>query len=262
MEDTLSRLIDVILTGSRMVSAGQRSAMLGGPPRMVVDHLRRSYGTILKLQFDVYKYRPQTIGENKITIDIDVDKLDTDLVELSYFARREHMEVSFNSSVRTSDSNIKLHIPMIDCYGELDGAKVDRIIAASKDFELEAIYIFYSGRSYHIYGIGLMDPDMWRRFMGRILLLNMPDQDPLVDARWVGHRLLAGYGTLRWTRNSQYYESEPKLVVYKNLLIGDRQPDSLMHRNINLVLRSPNRLIYRDVHSGELMSEINCDTED
>jgi hypothetical protein len=44
------------------------------------------------------------------------------------------------------------------------------------------------------------------------LLQNPPLEAEVVDTRWVAHRLLAGYGTLRWTANQPRYLKEPRVV--------------------------------------------------
>ena len=62
-----------------------------------------------------------------------------------------------------------------------------------------------SGRSFHAYSLRLISPKEWREFMGRLLLLNLPGRSSFIDSRWVGHRLVAGYASLRWTANSEQY---------------------------------------------------------
>ena len=49
-----------------------------------------------------------------------------------------------------------------------------------------------SGRSYHYYGLELLHEQDWLAFMGRSLLLT-----PLVDTRYIAHRLIDDYGRLR-----------------------------------------------------------------
>ncbi|MGC1520222.1 MAG: hypothetical protein WA803_01670, partial [Steroidobacteraceae bacterium] len=69
---------------------------------------------------------------------------------------------------------------------------------------------FDSGRSFHAYGLQLISPGEWREFMAKLLLLNLPEGEHLIDARWVGHRLVAGYGALRWSANSDFYLQVPR----------------------------------------------------
>jgi hypothetical protein len=51
-----------------------------------------------------------------------------------------------------------------------------------------------SGRSYHYYGLDLLSETEWRSFLGRALLLT-----PMVDVRYVAHRLIDGFCRLRLT---------------------------------------------------------------
>lgn len=52
----------------------------------------------------------------------------------------------------------------------------------------------------------------WNRFLGRLLLMNEPGSPALVDARWIGHRLIGGYAALRWSANSAQHDSVPKRI--------------------------------------------------
>jgi hypothetical protein len=98
---------------------------------------------------------------------------------------------------------------MIDLRGDLKEGDRLELITAVREFGIRQLAIYNSGRSYHIYAYALLSTRRWTQFMGRCLLLNRPDRSELVDARWVGHRLLAGYGALRWTHGNVWYLSEP-----------------------------------------------------
>ena len=52
----------------------------------------------------------------------------------------------------------------------------------------------------------------WIKFMGSLLLLNIPGKIKIVDSRWVGHRLLGGYASLRWSNNTRQYKRFPVLI--------------------------------------------------
>jgi hypothetical protein len=74
-------------------------------------------------------------------------------------------------------------------------------------------YVYSSGRSFHVYYPTLITHDEWVRFMGSALLLNMTHHAPVVDQRWVGHRLIGGYAALRWSCNTKTYRSMPERVL-------------------------------------------------
>ena len=38
------------------------------------------------------------------------------------------------------------------------------------------------------------------------------DGQEIVDSRWIGHRLIGGYSSLRWTNNTGMYRSEPSKI--------------------------------------------------
>jgi hypothetical protein len=76
---------------------------------------------------------------------------------------------------------------------------------------------FSSGRSYHGYATSLLGPKQWHEFLGRALLINSRDSEQIVDARWVGHRLIAGYGSLRLSNSSGQYMGMPKRAGIRTL---------------------------------------------
>ena len=73
----------------------------------------------------------------------------------------------------------RLHIPMMDFDDNNNLAQIECFLRAigQKGVVLE------SGRSYHFYGIKLMDDRQWLKFMGDCLLSG------LVEPRYLGHRL-------------------------------------------------------------------------
>jgi hypothetical protein len=46
----------------------------------------------------------------------------------------------------------------------------------------------------------------------RLLLLNPASPNEVIDSRWIAHRMLAGYGALRWTAHERRYLAEPRIV--------------------------------------------------
>lgn len=74
-------------------------------------------------------------------------------------------------------------------------------------------FVFNSGRSFHLYGNKLFSSDrLWIKFMSSLLLLNEPGQQQIIDSRWVGHRLMAGYSALRLTNKTNQYKRYPIFV--------------------------------------------------
>jgi hypothetical protein len=112
---------------------------------------------------------------------------------------------------------ITLHLPMMDFACDPKSATlrditVQPIIVAAfleSGFSLEELEFYESGHSFHAYGLNPVPYYEWTRFMGTMLLLNLPNWTRAVDDRWVGHRLLKGYGALRWTCNNPKYKQVP-----------------------------------------------------
>ncbi len=84
------------------------------------------------------------------------------------------------------------HIPMMDFRCKILGDNLGRIKLAISRIAPEPGVILESGRSYHWYGYGLMQQEDWVSFLSTCLLYT-----PLVDARYIAHRLKERNGVLR-----------------------------------------------------------------
>ena len=77
--------------------------------------------------------------------------------------------------------------------------------------------VFYeSGRSLHAYGSTGLKNKEWIDFMGRLLLANIPNKPEIVDTRWIGHRLMGRFSSLRWSSNSGMYLQIPSRIAMIN----------------------------------------------
>lgn len=119
-------------------------------------------------------------------------------------------ELAIHSDVRLATGELK-HLVMVD-MSTSSRAHLDKLRVFLGDHFFQQISWFASGRSFHGYGATLLSGDEWVRFMGLLLLANRPKLEPTVDPRWIGHRLLAGYSALRWTRNTPHYLVAPTLI--------------------------------------------------
>lgn len=105
------------------------------------------------------------------------------------------------------------HVPMIDFAAtELTDELIERIGRALFFVQAQPMHVYSSGRSFHGYVAALATYEQWVRFMGMMLLLNKVDQPPVVDVRWVGHKLKAGIATLRLTVNTKRHDALPAYV--------------------------------------------------
>ena len=193
-------------------------------PRIVVQSIIDKYGSNLVFEFSHYLYKPQTMEDQRKLFIVDGHFLSNE----SYVDRMlkdvpEGMELSLNSRVYLPDGMVK-QIPMIDLSAPAAGI-LGRVIDVLPGHVAESMLWFESGRSHHGYGRHLINHSEWIQLMGRLLLANQPKMPPIVDPRWIGHRLIAGYSALRWTRNTDYYIQEPVLSKKAHLIKSDRSKD-------------------------------------
>lgn len=166
----------------------------------------------VKFEIGIYKYIESTIKDVRI-----VKKLKATTFEESFrksFDRLlESQEIAIQSRVTIGEDIY--HMPLIDFANNvtLSSLKRSDLTNLLKDFKISESLLFSSGRSFHLYGKGLLTHEEWLIFMGRLLLLANNKGESIVDYRWVGHRLIAGYGALRWTKNTRNYLEYPKLVA-------------------------------------------------
>ncbi len=101
-----------------------------------------------------------------------------------------------------------LHIPMLDFHCL---PKKENLMLVKSSLEMigeKDGMILNSGRSYHYYGRELKTQEEWVDFLGRALLLS-----PIVDPRYIAHRLIDGWSILRIFAN-ELKPKEPVVVGY------------------------------------------------
>lgn len=121
-------------------------------------------------------------------------------------------ELAFHSIIKDKYGKIR-HIPMIDfsIENDIDRDTFFRLRYIIDKKILNSLVFYSSGRSFHAYSTTLISNSEWKDFMAKLLLINQSNcQKPIIDIRWIGHRLLSGYSTLRWSNNSGKYLQEPK----------------------------------------------------
>ena len=180
-------------------------------PILVVEELRRDLGCDCELTFSQYKYEPQSPFDERLRMTVSARSVDRCWLDREFSLLKPGWDLAWHSVVRTANGKT-VHVPMIDFTTPwLDGEELYLIRLILGKHTAGSLRYFSSGRSYHGYSTRLLGPKAWREFMGRLLLLNLPSRPPLIDARWVGHRIIAGYGTLRWSANSTHYLQIPRL---------------------------------------------------
>lgn len=164
------------------------------------------------LEFSHYKYKPQSLMDERTCFSLSSIEFTDDWLKEKLFSLQPEEELAIHSVVKVNEKTF--HLPMIDfdCLeGDLDRAK-DILSKLLPNFVSAGLQYYNSGRSFHAYGAALLRPKEWTGFMGRLLLCNLPGEPQIVDARWIGHRLIGGYSSLRLSCNTPSYLNLPSLV--------------------------------------------------
>jgi hypothetical protein len=160
-----------------------------------------------------YVYTSDTIFDEREYLSVASSELTVDWVNHAIASLRSDQELALHSRVTIKERT--LHIPMIDFSLEdaLDSRIIDRMRMFLPRDVMNSIAIFNSGRSFHAYSTTLISPKNWIELMGRLLLINPRNGNQIIDARWIGHRLIGGYSSLRWSNNTQLYADIPKRIA-------------------------------------------------
>lgn len=180
-------------------------------PYWTVRNLIENEPEVNFLVFSYYYYVPQTIEDDRFIFYVKKEDFLSERYVINLLdGGREDCELAIHSTVILKDRN-EMHIPMID-MSTSSKAHLEKLRPFINWSLFDNFVWFYSGRSFHGYGNSLLSATEWIKLMGSFLLSNAKDMKPLVDPRWIGHRLLAGYSTLRWTNRTEHYMAEPTKV--------------------------------------------------
>jgi hypothetical protein len=182
----------------------------------VRDLLSKYLNEIKSVEMSYYAYSPQTVVDARRIFSMPAaDFFNSQLVEQRIKSCPHACEVAVHSKVVMCDGDFK-HIPMID-MSTGSPAQLDKL-RPILDKNFDDFAWFKSGRSYHGYGAELICHGEWVRLMGKLLLANKVGVPHTVDPRWVGHRLIAGYAALRWTKNTNHYIGMPTKLKNRQTL--------------------------------------------
>lgn len=166
---------------------------------------------IKRLALSYYHYLPQSLVDERTDIFLEREEfLDPSRISSLIFNCPNDRDLAFHSNIVLKDHSTH-HLPMVDMSTSAR-AHLEKL----KEFlDAETYYGFVwfeSGRSFHGYGSQFIASDQWVSYMGHLLLSNQKDMKPTVDPRWIGHRLIAGYSSLRWSRNTSHYLRMPQRI--------------------------------------------------
>jgi hypothetical protein len=192
-----------------------------------------------QIELGIYKYIPQCVDDRR-----QIRRLPIRNFEANFETIRNMLDEDQDIAVHSRAHRLvaghrrECHIPMIDLAQQhLTQESTHQLQQIARELRARAIGIFSSGRSFHVYFDTVLSRSDWNKFMGRSLLLNSANSEPIVDARWIGHRLMAGYGSLRWTRKSSWYVGNPSLVKGFDLAIR-KQKRTMGERNHSNVVQA------------------------
>lgn len=185
-------------------------------PIKIIADIIKNYGDKFDLEFSYYVYKKNTIEDERRSFRISASNASNDQLISICNEAPPGTNLALHSNVFFYNGFVA-HIPMIDMAARAVGV-IGKVLNVLPVNLTENMQWFSSGRSFHGYGINLLTRDEWIEFMGRLLLANQPQQHPVVDPRWVGHRLIAGYSALRWTKNTEDYIQYPELIRDPHLI--------------------------------------------
>lgn len=164
--------------------------------------------------FSKYVYTPDSLFDEREFMHFSGGELTEERINSEIASLRPDQELAMHSNVRIKGKN--LHIPMIDfsTEGTVDREVFDRMSRYLPKAIMLNMAVYASGRSFHAYSTTFLSPKEWFDFMGRLLLINPRNQADIVDSRWVGHRLIGGFGSLRWSNNSGNYLGLPSRIIF------------------------------------------------
>jgi hypothetical protein len=164
--------------------------------------------------FSKYVYTPDSLFDEREFLSFSGGELTETRINQEIASLRSDQELALHSNVRIKGKN--LHIPMIDFSTENAVSReiFDRMSRYLPKTLMLNMAVYASGRSFHAYSTTLLTPKEWIDFMGRLLLINPRGQPDIVDSRWIGHRLVGGFGSLRWSNNSGQYLGSPSRITF------------------------------------------------
>jgi hypothetical protein len=130
----------------------------------------------------------------RIAYDVGSSELTLEYIEALAASLPPNVALAVTSHVTLRDRTIG-HIPMMDLKCETSPSLEKSLVALFKAIGSEHAAMLNSGNSYHYYGFDILGESGWRAFLGRCLLL-----EPLVDMRYIAHRLIDGFCSLRINR--------------------------------------------------------------
>lgn len=158
-----------------------------------------------------YVYLPDSLADDRIIFQVSGHDFNFDYINQMIYSLNFDQELAFHSIVKTKYGKT-LHIPMIDFATDNLDIGIYYRLKNFIDYKILSNMVFFSsGNSFHAYSSKLLTHKEWLTFMGSLLLINPPNSVvKIIDDRWIGHRIMSGYSSLRWSNNSGTYKAIPR----------------------------------------------------
>lgn len=163
-------------------------------------------GSVIQIQASLAKMIHHNLPEKEEKIWLQRKEITSE--HLSQIIKRlgQKRVLAVTSNLKLSNTKKKFHIPMMDFSCEVSSGALKRIQEFLRKIKQRGV-VLYSGRSYHYYGSELLSERDWLVFLGNCLLFS-----GYADSRYVGHRLIDGYTSLRISKG-KIRPKVPKVVA-------------------------------------------------
>ena len=185
------------------------------------SHLLERYGQGIQCELSRYRYVPKSLLDHRDTFRIPMHDLTSEWLEIEIARLGSDEEIAFHSRVFLEDGS-EMHLPVFDFLAPNPVPLWQEHMKALTDFPVKRILFFQSGRSMHGYAPDLLVSqnellDIWGVMIATFYGFDLGfDYESYLDYRWMGHRLQGGYGSLRWTCQTQQYLQYPEFYgVFK-----------------------------------------------
>lgn len=182
-------------------------------PSEIIKELAGRLADDFFFELSIYEYEPQSILDTRQIIKIKAAEFTQALIEQKIDELAPNKELAFHSILR--HNKMKYHIPMIDFKApeSLIRNSINSLQKVIPKKIFNELVFYNSGRSCHAYSLKMINNSEWIDFMGRLLLVSHPHEEQIIDTRWIGHRLMSGFSSLRWSANTDKYLALPQRIT-------------------------------------------------
>lgn len=171
-------------------------------------------GMDAEIYFSRYNYVRDSLFDDREVFTVDSSVIGREWLDGELNRLEENQELAFHSMFLRKGR--KYHVPMID-FSIKEWEKdyvISRMLRLIEKQVVTNMAVYDSGRSFHSYSKSILSPKEWSDFMGRLLLVNPAGEEEIIDSRWVGHRIIGGYSSLRLSNNTQQYVKMPSRIKF------------------------------------------------